>query len=90
MGFHSPPRIAQLTVEAGTRKATLPLHSMLILGFLGGAYISIAYLLDNRVIADLPKEWGTFGTFLGAAVFPLFWKWHSPDSYIPSNGEGMY
>ncbi|MFE0506589.1 hypothetical protein ACWF7H_24585 [Peribacillus butanolivorans] len=35
MGFHSQPRIAQLTVEADTRKATLPLHSMLILGFLG-------------------------------------------------------
>ncbi|MFE4239685.1 hypothetical protein [Peribacillus butanolivorans] len=36
MGFHNQPRIAQLTVEADTRKATLPLHSMLILGFLGG------------------------------------------------------
>jgi formate/nitrite transporter len=44
---------------------------MLILGFLGGAYISIGYLLDIRVVADLPKEWGTFGSFLGAAVFPL-------------------
>lgn len=36
MGFHSQPRIAHLTVEADTRKVTLPLHSMLILGFLGG------------------------------------------------------
>ncbi|MED3691673.1 hypothetical protein P4534_23180 [Peribacillus butanolivorans] len=36
MGFHSQPWIVQLTVEADTRKATLPLHSMLILVFLGG------------------------------------------------------
>ncbi len=71
MGFHSPPRIAQLTVEAGTRKATLPLRSMLVLGFLGGAFISLGYLLYIRVIAGLPEEWGTFSVFLGAAVFPL-------------------
>lgn len=71
MGFHSPPRIAQLTVEAGTRKATLPLRSMLVLGFLGGAFISLGYLLYIRVVAGMPEEWGTFNTFLGAAVFPL-------------------
>lgn len=71
MGFHSPQRIAQLSVEAGARKATLPLRSMLTLGFMGGAYISVGYLLDIRVVADLPEGWGSFGTFLGAAVFPL-------------------
>lgn len=71
MGFHNPRKIAQIAIEAGTKKATLPLRSMLILGFFGGAFISLGYLLDIRVVADLPKEWGTFGTFLGAAVFPL-------------------
>jgi formate transporter len=71
MGFHSPQRIAELSIEAGTRKASLPLQSMLILGFLGGAFIALGYLLDIRVVADLPDDWGTFGTFLGAAVFPL-------------------
>jgi len=71
LGFHSPQEIAQLAVSAGTKKATLPLRSMLVLGFLGGAFISIGYLLDLRVTADIPKDWGTFGSFLGAAVFPL-------------------
>jgi len=71
MGFQSPQRIAELSVEAGARKATLPLQSMLVLGFLGGAFIALGYLLDIRVVADLPDDWGTFGTFLGAAVFPL-------------------
>ncbi|WP_409293737.1 formate/nitrite transporter family protein [Peribacillus sp. SCS-26] len=71
MSFHQPKQIAEISVEAGVKKAGMNLRSMLILGFLGGAFISIGFLLDIRVSADLPKDWGTFGSFLGAAVFPL-------------------
>jgi formate transporter len=71
LGFLKPNQIAEHAVEAGTKKATLPVQSMLILGFLAGAFISLGYLLDIRVVAGLPSEWGTFSTFLGAAVFPL-------------------
>jgi len=71
MGYHQPQQIAKLSVDAGVRKAALPLKSMLVLGFLGGAFIALGYLLDIRVTAGLPKEWGTLAAFLGAAVFPL-------------------
>jgi len=71
MAFHSPQKIAQMTIDAGLRKSNLPLKSMLILGFLGGAFISLGYLLDIRVTASLPEEWGSFNGFLGASVFPL-------------------
>ncbi|RJS60319.1 formate/nitrite transporter family protein [Bacillus sp. PK3_68] len=71
MAYHSPQQIAQLAVETGARKVHLPLHSMLLLGFLGGAFISLGYLLDIRVVASLPHEWGSFSAFLGAAVFPV-------------------
>jgi len=71
MAFHTPRRIAELTVEAGERKANLPLPAVLVLGFLAGAFIALGYLLDIRVIANVPEEWGTFATFLGAAVFPV-------------------
>ncbi|MGG0718463.1 formate/nitrite transporter family protein [Robertmurraya massiliosenegalensis] len=71
MGFHQPQRIAELAVEAGNRKANLPLVNMLVLGFLGGAFIAMGYLLDIRIVAGLPHEWGTFKSFLGAAVFPV-------------------
>ncbi|PLR79280.1 formate/nitrite transporter [Bacillus sp. V3-13] len=71
MAFRTPQRIAQYTAETGVRKSTLPLRSMLVLGFLGGAFISLGYLLDIRVTAELPNDWGTFGAFLGAAVFPM-------------------
>lgn len=71
MAFHSSERITQQIVEAGAKKAGLPIHKALILGFLGGAFISLGFLLDIRVIGNLPKEWGSFGSFLGAAVFPV-------------------
>lgn len=71
MGFHAPFKIAQLAAEHGQKKANLPFASILVLGFLGGAFISLGYLLDIRVIADLPKEWGTLSSLIGAAVFPV-------------------
>ncbi|TKC18959.1 formate/nitrite transporter family protein [Robertmurraya kyonggiensis] len=71
MGFHQPQRIAELAVEAGARKVNLPLVNMLVLGFLGGAFIAMGFLLDIRVVAGLPHEWGTIKALLGAAVFPV-------------------
>jgi formate transporter len=71
VAFRKPQEIAQYAIDAGTAKASLPVKNMLVLGFLGGAFIALGYLLDIRVIANLPHEWGTFGTFIGAAVFPL-------------------
>jgi formate transporter len=71
VAFRKPHEIAMMTIDSGANKASMPVRNMLVLGFLGGAFIAIGYLLDIRVIANLPHEWGTFGTFLGAAVFPL-------------------
>ncbi|MBM7691402.1 formate/nitrite transporter [Peribacillus deserti] len=71
MAYHPPRKIAEIAIDAGVKKVALNLRSMLVLGFLGGAFISIGFLLDIRVSADLPADWGTFGAFIGAAVFPL-------------------
>lgn len=71
MAFHSPQHIAGLAVETGAKKATMPAVQALLLGFLGGAFIALGFLLDVRVTASLPKEWGTFNSLLGGAVFPV-------------------
>ncbi|WP_139488515.1 formate/nitrite transporter family protein [Brevibacillus dissolubilis] len=71
MSYHTPQRVAEIAIDAGTRKAHLPLPAMLVLGFLGGAFIALGFLLDIRVIGNVPKEWGSFASFLGAAVFPV-------------------
>lgn len=70
MGY-SPKEIAQIAVQKGVEKANMPLTNMLILGFLGGAFISIGYLAYIRVTGTLPEEWGSFASFLGANVFPI-------------------
>ncbi|MEW9702783.1 formate/nitrite transporter family protein [Paenibacillus sp. SI8] len=71
MGFVKPEQIWERTVEAGVKKVHLPLRSQLALGVLGGAYISLGFLLYIRVSATIPSPWSDFGGILGAAVFPL-------------------
>lgn len=71
MAYNKPDQIAKVTVEMGIKKAHNPLLTVLILGFLGGAFIALGFLLDIRVIAGAPKEWGSIASFIGAAVFPI-------------------
>ncbi|MDO7906464.1 formate/nitrite transporter family protein [Paenibacillus sp. JX-17] len=71
MAAYKPQQIAEMTVETGEHKAHNPLIVAMILGFLGGAFIAIGFMLDIRVIASAPAEWGSIATFIGAAVFPV-------------------
>ncbi len=68
---YSPKEIAQITVQKGEEKANMSLFQMLILGFLGGAFISLGYLAFIRITGTMPDEWGSFVTFMGATVFPI-------------------
>lgn len=56
--------------EIGYKKAYKTLPEKLILGFMGGMFISLGYLLDIRVIAGI-SDWGSFANFIGAALFPV-------------------
>jgi len=49
----------------------LPLLSVLVLGFLAGAFIAFGFLLDIRVIAAAPPEWSSINSFIGGALFPI-------------------
>ncbi|MEB0043550.1 MULTISPECIES: formate/nitrite transporter family protein [unclassified Pseudomonas] len=71
MPVNSPLQIAEMTVEAGVRKAHLPLLSILVLGFLAGAFIALGFLLDIHVSTMIPAQWASLGNLLGAAVFPI-------------------
>ena len=71
MSVNTPSRITELVIEAGTRKAHLPTRATLILGFLAGAFISLGFLLAIHVSTMIPTPWASFGTLLGAAVFPI-------------------
>jgi formate transporter len=69
--YLTPKEIAEYTSESGYKKATSPLRTVLALGFAAGAFISLGFLLDIRVIASAPAAWGSIATFIGAAVFPV-------------------
>ncbi|WP_010305109.1 formate/nitrite transporter family protein [Kurthia senegalensis] len=71
MAFYKPEEIKEISVNAGAAKANSTLLKMLILGFFGGAFIAFGFLLDIRVMGTMPAEWGSFATFIGAAVFPI-------------------
>ncbi|MFB5674804.1 formate/nitrite transporter family protein [Paenibacillus terreus] len=71
MATYKPKQIAELTVETGVHKAHNPWQTAVILGFLAGAFIALGFLLDIRVIASAPAEWGSIANFIGAAVFPV-------------------
>lgn len=71
MSFYTPQEIAGISVDAGIKKAKYGPGALLVLGFLAGAFIALGFMLDIRVTADMPKAWGTFSTFIGAAVFPV-------------------
>lgn len=70
MNCFSPKEIADIAIRKGIEKANLPRLSLAILGFLGGAFIALGYLAYIRVTGTVPHEWGSFASFLGAAVFP--------------------
>ncbi len=71
MSLHSPKEIAQLAIQAGVTKSRASIPTLLILGFMAGAFIAIGFLLDLYVINSLPADWSSFGGLLGAAVFPV-------------------
>ncbi|WP_071393739.1 formate/nitrite transporter family protein [Bacillus tuaregi] len=71
MSYYNPKEIADISIKKGVEKVESSKLSMAILGFLGGAFISLGYLAYIRVTGTMPHEWGSLVTFIGAAVFPV-------------------
>jgi len=71
MSINTPQQIADITIEAGVKKSHLPTLSVMVLGFLAGAFIALGFLLDIHVSTMIPGPWASLGNLLGAAVFPI-------------------
>lgn len=56
--------------DKAVAKSKLSYAKMILLGIMAGAFIALGYLAFIRVSATVPKEWGSFSTFLGACLFP--------------------
>lgn len=66
----TPSEILEVTIEKGRGKVDTGFIQKMILGFVGGAMISLGYLAYIRVIASI-TDWGSFANLIGAAVFPI-------------------
>lgn len=69
--MYSPTETAEICVKKGIEKTKKPLIAKLILGFIGGAMISLGYLGYMKVVAITPEELLFLGTLLGASIFPI-------------------
>ncbi|MBF0713897.1 formate/nitrite transporter family protein [Gemella sp. GH3] len=69
--YLEPQEIYEYSAKKGEAKANAGWLYMIALGFLGGAFISVGYLAYIRIAGTFPHEWGGFGAFIGAAVFPV-------------------
>ena len=69
--MYSPEEILETTITVGTNKTKKSLLAKIILGFIGGAMISLGYLAYIRVISSVAESWGSFASFIGACVFPI-------------------
>ena len=69
--MYTPDEILDITIDMGTKKIAKPFVSKLLLGFVGGAMISLGYLAYIRVASSMIEDWGSIASFIGACVFPV-------------------
>ncbi|WP_162011540.1 formate/nitrite transporter family protein [Streptococcus sp. S784/96/1] len=69
--MHSPEEILEITIHTGEHKIHKTFLQKAILGFIGGAMISLGYLLYVRITANGMETLGHFASVVGAAAFPI-------------------
>ncbi|RZI48369.1 formate/nitrite transporter family protein [Lactococcus kimchii] len=67
----NPAEILAVTIHHGQEKVKRPFLEKAILGFIGGAMISLGYLLYIRTIASVVEDLGSLASLIGASVFPI-------------------
>lgn len=67
----TPEEILQKSITTGVSKLKKTLLAKMLLGFIGGALISIGFLAYVRVTASIPSALGSVKALVGATVFPI-------------------
>lgn len=69
--MYSPDEILEKTIHIGEHKIHKTFQQKAILAFIGGAMISLGYLLYVRVVAAGLETVGPLASFIGACTFPI-------------------
>lgn len=67
----TPEEILEKSINAGVGKLKKTLVAKMILGFIGGAMISIGFLAYVRVTASIPKDLASVKSLVSGTVFPI-------------------
>lgn len=67
----TPEEILEKSIVAGTNKLNKTLLAKMILGFIGGAMISMGFLAYVQVSASIPNNLASVKALVGGAVFPI-------------------
>ncbi|OJG35647.1 formate/nitrite transporter [Enterococcus devriesei] len=69
--MYTPSETAEICSKKGIEKVEKNLVAKVLLGFIGGAMISLGYVSYMKIVATTPEELSFLGTLLGASVFPI-------------------
>ncbi|MBV7389211.1 formate/nitrite transporter family protein [Enterococcus sp. ALS3] len=69
--MYSPQETADICATKGLEKTQKNLLAKIILGFIGGAMISLSYVAYMKIVAQTPETLVFLGNLLGASVFPI-------------------
>lgn len=67
----TPEEILQKSITTGVNKLKKTMIAKMILGFIGGAMISLGFLAYVRVTASIPSNLASVKALVGGAVFPI-------------------
>lgn len=71
MGVFSSAEVVDLLGDKAKAKKELSLVRLFLLAILGGAFIALGFLACIRGSGTMPAAWGSFGTLVGACLFPV-------------------
>lgn len=71
MEFYSQTEVADILGDKARAKKELSFIRLFLLAVLGGAFIALGFLACIRGSGTIPSEWGSFGSFIGACLFPI-------------------
>lgn len=71
MEYFSQTEVIDILGDKARMKNELSFIRLFLLAILGGAFIALGFLACIRGSGTIPAQWGSFGTLVGACLFPV-------------------
>lgn len=71
MGMFNQTEVVDVLGDKAKAKKDFSFVKLFLLAILGGAFIGLGFLACIRGSGTIPAEWGSYGTLIGACLFPV-------------------